>query len=417
MFPESITTKELVKRIHATPQRGVIFATGGGTDIYPMLLRRGGGSATLLDGQIPYKETRTDELLGGKPEKYVSEQTTRQLAMAAYIQAIKGEPKFDDGRYFKSAPPPFFGVACSVSLQKTPEERAGRIHYIYAALQTGNKTVSLSLVLDPTNPIRCSALTAETIRENEEYATSLLMLNLVAEACGLKERVETGLEAYTIRTESTLHKATSLLPGLIDGSVQRIGIVVVNGVLVDSVNGRDWCGWRDAVHSGLILPGSFNPVHDGHYEMADYASTLHWSGKTEFELSIRNVDKPLLDFITIENRIKAFRGKQVVWLTNAPTFLEKANLFYGATFVVGYDTAKRIVDEKYGPIDPVMETFNERRTQFIIFGREKDGVFQSGLDEFPESFKQLSVAITHPLRTSAVSSTAIRHQQDAASSS
>lgn len=31
----------------------------------------------------------------------------------------------------------------------------------------------------------------------------------------------------------------------------------------------------------------------------------------------------------------------------APLFTDKATLFPGATFVVGYDTAVRLVDEKY----------------------------------------------------------------------
>ena len=80
--------EQLVPRIHATPNQGVVIPTGGGTRVFPMLLEVGGGSNTLLDGGIPYKEFMTDEILGGTPEKYVSELTARQLAMAAYQKAL-----------------------------------------------------------------------------------------------------------------------------------------------------------------------------------------------------------------------------------------------------------------------------------------------------------------------------------------
>lgn len=66
-----------------------------------------------------------------------------------------------------------------------------------------------------------------------------------------------------------------------------------------------------------------------------------------FELSIMNVDKPTLSEETVRERIRRFEGRASVWLTRAATFLEKAKLFPGTSFVVGADTAARIISDRY----------------------------------------------------------------------
>src|SRR5439155_21592642 len=100
-------------------------------------------------------------------------------------------------------------------LQKTPSEREGRVHYIYAALQTESKTVSLTLEIEPNHPLRHFDDTI-VVRCDEEYTNSLILLNLIAEGCGLQERADLGIPPSHIRrTESTLseHHVSGLLTG------------------------------------------------------------------------------------------------------------------------------------------------------------------------------------------------------------
>src|ERR1035437_6267149 len=99
---KTMTPEELVPLIHKTATKAVLIITGGGTEVLPMLLKRGGGSATLLSARVPYANAETIQLLGGKPEKFVSEQTTRQLAMAAYQKALE----------LVEGNEPVIGVAC-----------------------------------------------------------------------------------------------------------------------------------------------------------------------------------------------------------------------------------------------------------------------------------------------------------------
>jgi hypothetical protein len=66
-----------------------------------------------------------------------------------------------------------------------------------------------------------------------------------------------------------------------------------------------------------------------------------------YEISVTNVDKPPLAGTAVRHRIRQFAWKAPVELTRAPTFLEKVRLFPGTTFVIGADTAHRLVAPKY----------------------------------------------------------------------
>ncbi|KAI9922473.1 hypothetical protein PsorP6_001709 [Peronosclerospora sorghi] len=108
---------------------------------------------------------------------------------------------------------------------------------------------------------------------------------------------------------------------------------------------------------GLILPGSFNPVHNGHITLARTAQQLVHARTgldlpVAFELAVSNADKGAIDRSTIVARIAAcetaFNGDAwPVFVTQAPLFRDKARVFPGCTFVVGADTVRRLVDPTY----------------------------------------------------------------------
>ena len=384
----------LTEQIHDTPTKAVLIITGGGTEVLPMLLKRGGGSATLLSAVVPYCEAESAQLLGAMPEKMVSEQTTRQLAMAAYQKALA----LSDGKT------PVIGVTSSSALQKTPEEREGRVHHIFAALQTGMRTVSLSLTIDPAKltwewhhqPIKP---TAYDIREWEEEVNARMILRLVAEGCGVRSDETQGpIHKDLVRRESTIY--CGYFPDLLAGKVKALVYTPGEGVWLPLDHGID--------EVKFLLPGSFNPAHPAHNEMAEYVEKATGCYRVDYELSIRNADKPLLDFITLEERL-ATVGNRRVWITNAPTFVAKAQTFPGISFLVGYDTAVRILNPKYaGDIDSVLSVFESTNVRFVVFGREINGVYHAGLDGLPKRFTDLCTEVIEPLHFCSVSSTGIR---------
>jgi len=392
-----VTKRALVQAINGTPTKAVIITTGGGTEIFPVLMKRGGGSATVISGIIPYGMEETIDLMGRKPDRFVSEETARALAMAAYQRALQR----------RTACEPVIGVATTAVLQRTPDEREGRQHDIYAALQSGTKTVTLHLKIEES--MYCGRTDPYDRRRIEEDINTEMLLNLIAEGCGLEDKVEVGIgsdvEPMILRKWSTIDHPD--LNAFMEGKFPRIGFEVTATKIMPFFGQAN----------RAVLPGSFNPCHKAHMEMAGLACEALGSD-VDFELSVVNVDKAPLDLLNITSRLKSFQqfatgghGGCIVWVSRLSTFVEKVKHFpMMTTFVVGYDTAKRIVDPKYaGNVTDVCETFFQRLTEFLVFPR---GPEQS-LMGFPDEFTRLATMCLTPMEYTNMSSTQIRKELNA----
>lgn len=137
----------------------------------------------------------------------------------------------------------------------------------------------------------------------------------------------------------------------------------------------------DAPRPLALLPGSFNPLHPGHLGLAAAASA-RLGVPVAFELSAANVDKPELSAEEIERRVRQFAGLAPVWITRAATFETKAELFPGAAFVLGHDTAVRLIDAKYYRDDvklrdAVLRKLLDRGCKVVVGGRvDAEGAFR-----------------------------------------
>lgn len=173
--------------------------------------------------------------------------------------------------------------------------------------------------------------------------------------------------------------------------------------------------WCSGNHDGrLILPGSFNPVHNGHYEMVKVAQDI--CGKPcAFELTLRNADKPDLDYLSVRERLDAIEGCDV-WLTNQANFVDKAELFPQATFVLGTDTMSRIgelrfYDESTQNRDTAIRRLQELGIRFLVLGRLEGQRFVS-LDDLslPPSLRTLCQGVPESVYRNDQSSTQLRQQ-------
>ena len=124
------------------------------------------------------------------------------------------------------------------------------------------------------------------------------------------------------------------------------------------------------LNNSIILSGSFNPLHEGHIELLK-ASSKEFKKIPLYEISIKNVDKSKINFNDLINRINQFKSLGKLVVTNSAKFEEKSNIFKKSIFVIGYDTALRLVDDKYYDDDfrKSLNIIERNNCSFLVSGR------------------------------------------------
>ncbi len=164
----------------------------------------------------------------------------------------------------------------------------------------------------------------------------------------------------------------------------------------------------------LLLPGSFNPLHQGHLRMAEIA-TQRLGVEVEFEIAAINVDKQPLDKAAISKRLRQFT-RHGVHITRAARFVEKARLFNNATFVVGADTILRVGQVRYYSDDPqqhrdAIQEIADLGCRFLVFGRLlEDGFAEPGELALPPGLSAICDGVNGEHFRSDISSTQLRSE-------
>jgi hypothetical protein len=151
------------------------------------------------------------------------------------------------------------------------------------------------------------------------------------------------------------------------------------------------------------------------------AAALAVSAPVLFEISVMNADKGSLDAGQIATRLRQFTpemGFARVVLTREALLADKAAVLPGNDFVVGYDTAARVVDPKYYDgelgLRMALDRLRELRCRLVVAGRVADsgegrGAFLT-LDSLPipEGFDDLFVGLSEEAFRVDLSSSQIR---------
>ena len=166
---------------------------------------------------------------------------------------------------------------------------------------------------------------------------------------------------------------------------------------------------EEFISKSLILSGSFNPLHNGHIKLLEAAKNMT---KLEpfFEISISNVDKRKISLEDLNSRISQFYNIGKILITNSATFEDKSNLFKKSIFVIGYDTAVRILDNKYYEKDMKESLSNIKKNEcsFLVTGRKINGKYKYLNDLEIEDYKGLFSIIPEENFRLDISSTEIR---------
>jgi hypothetical protein len=137
----------------------------------------------------------------------------------------------------------------------------------------------------------------------------------------------------------------------------------------------------------------------------------------DFEISIYNVDKDNMTRGDVNQRILQFIGVGTIIISKSKTFVEKSTHFKGCSFVVGWDTAVRILDAKYYDNNfksalAALDDIRKNRCEFIVVGRlDKFGKFRNAKDiNIPEGYEDMFIMIEEEKFRSDISSTDFRTQ-------
>ncbi len=393
-------TDEFICRLHAAPGELVLAVTGGGSGAISALLTHSGATRTVLEAIVPYAPAALVEWLGARPEQFCSARTARAMAMAGLLRA----ERLTAAR--ANEQPPLAGLACTASLASDRPKRGP--HRLFVALQTTSVTACWELEL---------AKGARS-REAEESLATCMILNAAAEykALSAENRLRLALRPDEVIAERRVvaPPAWQRLLATGSGAVCAVG---EQGLSTEAA-------MPAASLPRALLPGAFNPLHDGHRTMLAMAER-RLGCPIACEISITNVDKPPLDYIEMTDRAAQFArvaaqnnatadGALSLWFTAAPTFVEKAQRFPGATFVVGADTIVRVGLARYygnseAERDRALKTIAGLGCRFLVFGRLVGERFET-LEELPlpENLRALCDGLTEAEFRRDISSTELR---------
>jgi len=333
--------QRIIEGIHTSGRRCVLAITGGGSGAIAALLRVPGGSRVLLEAIVPYERGALVELLGREPEQACSAETAVAMARRALA---RGRRRCDEPR--------LVGVGVTASLvSDRPKEGDHRCH---VAVADAERIDVVSVVLER----------GRRDRGAEEDLVARAVILALARACDVAAPDVGTLLGPGDRLTVTSVSPENPIDRLLGGLVARV-----------TVYPDGQCATEAPVPRG-VLAGSFNPLHAGHVELARVGAEC-LSGAVAFELAVLNADKPPLRAAEVRHRLAQFAWRQTVELTRAPTFREKARLLPGVTFVVGADTAERIVQPRYygDRAEDMLAALDEiarHGCRFLVAGRADD---------------------------------------------
>ena len=372
------STRRLIQAIHDSPPRAVFAAAGAGSRALADLLGVPGASRTLLEALIPYAADSFDEFLGLRPEQYVSADTGRRMAGRALARA----------RHLRELEAwPLVGLGCTAAIV-TDRPKKGE-HCAHVAVWSPERLRAYTLHLAK----------GARDRAGEEGLVSALLLNALAEAGGVAGALPLALGPGDDLAVETVEFAP------LAEQLHRDALPFF-GILPD--------GTITTAPPAALLSGSFNPLHAGHTALAETAAAL-LGRPVAFELAAVNADKGPLPPGDVLDRLSQFAGRYPAYAANAPTFNRKARLYPGAVFVVGFDTAERIIQPRYygdsqTNMLAALDELRQRGNRFLVAGRlDDDGLFHE-LPELalPVGYETLFEAIPARLFRHDISSTEIR---------
>ena len=421
-------TETDIREFRQSNWRFVVSISGGGSAFISDYLALPGASATFLEAIVPYAQDATDAFLGFRPESYCSEKTARLLASQAFRRA--GELDARARERNEVAETPLVGIGVSAALASDRPKKGA--HRVYCAIRTSNVVFSATLRLTKNARERAQEerLAADFAMSALLFATRRVQRDLIEPWREHKAELVVATEPELLPDDdASISWATLDEPGtklIADAQNSEFAALRRFHGKTDRIRAKD--GSEKELRGSEVLPvpetaraiypGSFNPPHEAHAEIARLAAK-RLGVPVELEISARNVDKPPVDALELARRLEALERvvpDLPVWISNAPRYVEKAAIFRDATFVMGTDTILRLANPKYEGNsierrDAVLDQLQKSGASFCVFKRKIKGeiVSQERLfQELPEKLRARCDFVPQDEYLNDLSSSAIR---------
>lgn len=374
----NVLLESTLQQIHASPHMLAMNFAGAGVNALTWLHSIGGSSKTILEACDRYCPKSLIETVGFEPKRFTSKKVSLALANAAYKRA----------KYLAPKDTPVFGVGATATIA-TDRKKRGQ-HRCQVAIKDVLGVSHYGLVLKK----------GARNRYEEERIVSQIIIRAVTESCGVY-----AYDHIVLVDGERLEHNFIATPKLVEWQNRDNALLVINKNTKLEI--------KDKMENIVVLSGSFNPLHSGHKKLKELVEK-QTNSQVYFELALQNADKNAIDLIEARKRAKQFLGYAPLILSKSPLFSEKAKLFPNSKFVLGADTATRLVDKKYYNNDEnlllaALEELDNLGSSFLVAGRSHKEEFQTLADiNIPIKFKNLFTQIPEYQFHEDISSTQIR---------
>ena len=383
VYDKDMSISALVRAIHAateaTGKRFVVGVTGGGSTALSHLMSQFGASNTILEFNCTYACESTQEYVKHSIKSFASIETAKELATASLNRSIALLTTQCTDLACLTKLNNAVGIGATASLASKAWKRGE--HRIFVALTKNNKELTSTITFS-LNMFKGVEGSPFRTREEEDDLCGKLIVCIVAYECGLLNTVSLRefMQANGLDEKDTLVmeiSAKNSLEDLIAGNIENVLCIPADGdmYMIANVPLHLLGKYTEQKSKIVALPGSFNPLHDGHVAALHAGIALCDSSQGMYELSVFNVDKPPLAIADLITRLTHFLGQSIpVFLTKTPRFIDKARAYPGMSYVVGVDTVIRLIDPMYtgGSKDLMKHSLKEMTdmgTEFIVIPR------------------------------------------------
>lgn len=301
-----------------------VIATGAGAGIQNELWEIPGSSAYLSGASFPYDQEEQEGLLGFIPEQFCSEESSVDLASAAYMKAYKFGGKQAVG----------VGLTASVASEKIHRGE----HRVFVTVMTDDKVWTYHKILVKGEGIEQRKLDGQLCAN----ITFDVMLDAIdSDVYNMN---------FSYKDNIDLAKSRFFDRPFFTSNGKRLATLPANK------------------HQAL-MPGAYNPPHEGHLGTAQNVMD-EYGRSVIFEVTAIPPHKDPLSVQELLKRAKLLKGHDRFFTRQEPLYLDKARAFPGIPIVLGADAMVRMLDPKWGtPLKPMFQEFIKLNTKLLIAGR------------------------------------------------